>query len=162
MGLRFPSQQFGTCFFVTTTYHKWRALGNVEGMYEAIADSLVFYSDKYRATVIGYVLMPTHLHLILVIDGKKLASFMRDFKKFVAQKAAKDLGLSDGVIWKPRYDRVVITSREVLLTKLGYIHRNPVKAGLVNEGSRWRWSSAGDYEGAGTGVIPVTVDWLGI
>jgi putative transposase len=34
-----------------------------------------------------------------------------------------------------------------LAASLGYIHLNPVRRGLVDRASDWRWSSAGWYEG---------------
>jgi REP element-mobilizing transposase RayT len=89
MGLRFPEQIHGQYFFVTTTFKDWQPLGNIPGMYEALAKSLAFCLDKYGALVLAYVFMPSHIHLILNIDGHHLGSFMRDFKKYIAQKAAK-------------------------------------------------------------------------
>jgi len=71
--------------------------------------------------------MPSHVHLVLFIAGRDLGGFMRDFKKYIAQKVAGDRGLMGG-IWMPRYDRVVICSEEVMRTKLEYIHQNPVHA----------------------------------
>lgn len=159
MGLRFPSQQFCNFFFVTTTFREWQPLGNVSGMYEALAVPLNFYSKKYKAGILGYVFMPTHLHLVISIDGGKLASFMRDFKKFIAQKAVKELGVDDHTIWMPRYDRVAITTEDVLRIKLEYIHNNPAKAGLVSSSKAWQWSSAGRYAGGVKSGVDVVTDW---
>ncbi|MFH1861834.1 MAG: transposase [bacterium] len=159
MGLRFPAQTFGTCFFVTTTFRNWRDIGQIAGFYEALAESIQFSTKKYSALVLGYVLMPTHIHLVLVIDGKALSDFMRDFKKFTAQKVAQDLNLGSGGIWMPRYDRVVIYNEDILRVKLNYIHYNLVKSGLVEKPEDWKWSSAGDYILNKTGIIPVWMDW---
>jgi putative transposase len=160
MGLRFPQQIYGTGFFVTTSFRDRQKLGLVDGMYEALADSLIFYSDKYKARILGYVFMPSHIHLVLYIEDGNLSNFMRDLKKFVAQKAAKDLAIGKGSIWMPRYDRVVIFSENVLRTKLNYMHNNPVKAGLAVSPESWFWSSAGDYLRRGCSPIPVYIDWI--
>jgi len=160
MGLQFPAQKYGQCFFVTTTFKEWQHFGNIEGFYQRIADSLVFYLTKYRAQLVGYVFMPNHIHLLLVIDGKRLGDFMRDFKKYVAQKGVEDIKLTEGSIWMPRYDRVVIYSATVLRTKLKYIHANPVRAGLVDEPMEWTWSSAGDYLTGEKGEIDIYRDWF--
>ena len=159
MGLRFPQQKYGTCFFVTTTFKKWARLGNIPELYPALAESLVFCAKKYRALIAGYVLMPTHVHLVIFIEGSKLAGFMRDFKKFIAQKVIKDLKGSSSSVWMPRYDRVVIYSDKVLREKLNYIHHNPVKSGLVQNAEDWQWSSAVDYSTDTKGVIPVWKEW---
>ena len=34
------------------------------------------------------------------------------------------------------------------ISKIKYIHHNPVKHGYVSEASHWRYSSARDYKGA--------------
>jgi REP element-mobilizing transposase RayT len=159
MGLRFPQQKYGTCFFVTTTFKEWAALGNIPGLYPALAGSLVFCARKYSALIAGYVLMPTHIHLLIFIEGSRLPAFMRDFKKFIAQKVIKDLKVNKSSVWMPRYDRVVIYSDNVLREKLNYIHHNPVKSGLVQNAEDWQWSSARDYTTDTEGVIPVWKEW---
>jgi putative transposase len=161
MGLRFPDQIHGQCFFITTTFKDWRKMGDTPGLYQGLADSLSFCAGKYGALIIGYVFMPTHIHLILYVDGMRLASFMRDFKKFISQKVSKDLGLKSKAVWMPRYDRVVICSKDVLITKLEYIHNNPVKANLVDSPEKWPWSSAAGYfSDVPDGPVPIFQDWM--
>ncbi|MGB7062259.1 MAG: hypothetical protein WBF13_07900 [Candidatus Zixiibacteriota bacterium] len=159
MGLRFPPQKYGTCFFVTTTFKQWTPFGSIQGFYPALAESLVFCATKYSALIAGYVLMPTHIHLLIFIEGSKPGAFMRDFKKFIAQKVIKDLKGDSSSVWMPRYDRVAICSHNVLRQKLNYIHHNPVKSGLVQNAEDWQWSSARDYGSAGEGTIPVWKQW---
>lgn len=158
MGLRFPSQQHGECFFVTTTFRDWQPHGNSPGFYEDLVESLRFCFDKYAARLAGYALMPSHVHLVVFINGIQLSRMMRDFKKYIGQKIATDRGIKGG-IWMPRYDRVAIWSEEVMRTKLEYIHYNPVKAGLVAVATDWRWSSARAYLTDGQGSLPVWKNW---
>ncbi|MFH2056068.1 MAG: transposase [bacterium] len=159
MGLRYSNQQNEVCFFVTTTFHEWHRYGEIPGMYEGMATSLRFCGQKYKAQIAGYVFMPSHIHLLLFLRGKDLAGFMRDFKKFVSQKIASDLGFTESNIWMPRYDRVVIRSENVFRTKLRYIHANPVRAGLVGNEKEWPWSSAHVYLTDAPGKIAVWRDW---
>ena len=159
MGLRFPTQVYGQCFFVTSTFKEWCNLGDIDGFYEALADSLIFYTHKYKAHLLSYVLMPSHIHLILAIAGNCLSGFMRDFKKYIAQKVARDMKLGDSGLWMPRFDRVVISSEKVLQTKLQYIHCNPVK-NVVGQPEDWEWSSAADYILDKIGRIPIFKDWM--
>ncbi|MCP4567208.1 MAG: hypothetical protein GY841_06485 [FCB group bacterium] len=143
---------------MTTTFKDWTELGNIKGFYQALADSLNFCTQKYKAAIIGYVFMPSHIHLLLAINGKYLSGFMRDFKKYVAQKIAKDLKIQNKQIWNPRFDRVVIYSENILRTKLEYIHNNPVKGKLVANPEDWKWSSAVDYFTDRKGVINIRKD----
>jgi putative transposase len=130
-------------------------------MYDQLAKTLQFCLTKYGGKLVGYVFMPTHLHLLLMIPGKSLAPFMRDFKKYVAQKVCSDLGIYTCPIWEKGYDRLAIVREKVLLVKLQYIHQNPVKAGLVKNPHDWKWSSAAAYLTEADVPLPVFVDWMG-
>ena len=46
-----------------------------------------------------------------------------------------------GGFWKERPRAVPIISRQVFLTKLDYMHSNPVRAGLVTDPADWPHSS---------------------
>ena len=159
MGLRFIEQKHGSCFFITTSFRDHARLGDVPGVYEVLAKSLKFCVEKYKALLPGYVFMPSHIHLMLVIEGDSLADFMRDFKKFVSQKGIRDCGVTDSYVWKYRYDRVTVYTEEIFRQKLEYIHRNPVKAGLCERDEQWGWSSASDYVTDLSSPIPVWKDW---
>jgi hypothetical protein len=59
----------------------------------------------------------------------------------------------------PRFDDEVIQNEAMLLTKLDYIHNNPVKAGLVENPEDYRFSSARNYSMDDHSVIIVKTDW---
>lgn len=50
-----------------------------------------------------------------------------------------------------------ITQVDTLLSTVRYIHNNPVHRGLVATPDEWRYSSAPDWQGTGSG--PLTIDW---
>ena len=51
-----------------------------------------FCCKKYDANILGYALMPNHIHLILHFqDGIKRIAFMRDFKKFTSVKIRQEI-----------------------------------------------------------------------
>ncbi len=45
-------------------------------------------------------------------------------------------------------------NNEIMQQKAGYIHQNPVVAGIVNEPEDYRYSSAMDYTG-GKGLVDI-------
>jgi hypothetical protein len=58
-------------------------------------------------------------------------------------------------IWQRRfYDFVVFTEKK-RVEKLRYMHRNPVKRGLVLEPQQWAWSSFRHYADGERGVVLV-------
>jgi len=146
MGLRLKYQESESCFFVTT------------GVYEAIEASLAYYLDKYKGRMVAYVLMPTHLHLVILMQGGELGAFMRDFKKYTAQQALRELGIRLNPVWESRYDRVAIFSERILRTKIRYVLENPVRAGLCKRPEDWKWSSAAATFRLSTARIPICLD----
>ena len=46
----------------------------------------------------------------------------------------------------------------MMISKIKYIHHNPLKRGYVDEASHWRYSSARDYEGI-DGLLDVERFW---
>ena len=65
----------------------------------------------------------------------------------------------DGSFWQKRYyDRNVRDYREFMI-KLRYLHRNPVKRGLVSEPGDWPWSSYRHYALREVGVVEIESEW---
>jgi len=158
MGRRLANQEAGEHFFITTSFDGHSRLGDIAGVYDIIAEAINFRISRTNAKVMAYVFMPSHIHLVLKINGKILSAFMRDFKKFTAQKVLSSFA-NKGKLWQDRYDRVAIWSDQILLEKISYIHNNPVKAGLCEQQDKWFWSSAADYIGRIDGPIKVWVNW---
>jgi len=45
------------------------------------------------------------------------------------------------------------------VVKIGYIHRNPVKRGLVRSPEEWKWSSYRHYALREMGVVEIESEW---
>jgi hypothetical protein len=52
----------------------------------------------------------------------------------------------------------LIQTDGMMISKIKYIHHNPVKRGYIDEAIHWRYSSARDYEGI-DGLIEVERFW---
>jgi len=55
--------------------------------------------------------------------------------------------------WKRRFYDFNVWSRRKRIEKLRYMHRNPVKRGLVTSPELWRWSSFRSYYYGERGVV---------
>jgi len=165
--------KYFNCFFITTTFKDWLPLFINEDYYKIVTDSLLFCLNKYNASLISYVLMPTHIHLILFFNDKiDVSGFMRDMKKFTSVEIRKLIRLehrkevlnhilyhSHGQnykVWMDRFDCVFIKSKKVLFTKMKYIHENPLRKGLVEREEDWMFSSASFYKTEIQGQLPIT------
>jgi len=87
--------------------------------------------------VLAYVLMPDHFHLLLWAEqGARVRKFLQRTLAVTSKK------LEPGRrFWKERPRVLPVYSREVLQTKVDYLHGNPVRRGAVASPAEWRDSS---------------------
>jgi REP-associated tyrosine transposase len=62
-------------------------------------------------------------------------------------------------VWQKRYYDRNVRTYESFVEKLRYIHRNPVKRGLVTRPENWKWSSFRHYATAEIGAVEVESRW---
>jgi len=89
----------------------------------------------------AYVVMPTHLHLLLWPHRCTLTGVLRDFKSKSALAVTATRGIR-GPIWQPRFFDFICRRVKDFHEKMEYIHNNPVEAKLVEQAEQWPWSSA--------------------
>ena len=61
--------------------------------------------------------------------------------------------------WQRRFYDFNVSTQEKHVEKLRYMHRNPVKRGLVTEPGDWPWSSFRHYAYREIGVVEVESEW---
>jgi putative transposase len=84
--------------------------------------------------------MSNHIHLLLTEpDGNKLATAIQVLKQRFSRTR------TDEFVWEPRYHDFNVFTETKRIEKLRYMHRNPVKAGLVERPEGWPWSSFNSY-----------------
>jgi putative transposase len=100
--------------------------------------------------VLGYCLMANHVHLIAVpVREDSLAKGIGRTHLLYTQYLHRLQGRS-GHLWQNRFFSCAL-DEEHCWTALCYTERNPVRAGMVREAWRYRWSSAAAHCGAGNG-----------
>ena len=101
-------------------------------------------SVMWNVRIAAFCLMPNHYHLLLQTPDGNLSRFMRHVDGVYTQRFNRAHRL-DGSLFRGRYKAMVVEAETYLLELVGYIHRNPVKAGLVDRVDRYRWSSDRAY-----------------
>lgn len=61
--------------------------------------------------------------------------------------------------WQARFYDFNIWTTKKRMEKLRYMHRNPVKRGLVESPEQWRWSSYRFYLLGEPGPVQISVGW---
>ena len=170
----------GHIYYITTVVYNRLPIFTRPSFVIPLIDSLNFYRYKQEFKLLGYVIMPDHIHLIIWPFGKSTVSnIMRDYKKFTStriirqaeveditewitafEQAGEETGRSDNKVWQDSYwDENVYTER-FLLQKLNYVHHNPLRAGLVERLGDYPYSSYRNYELGEEWLIEIDRGWF--
>jgi len=104
--------------------------------------------------------MPEHVHLLVSEPEEEvLGTAIQALKISVARREIYYQKEGDATFWQKRYYDHNVRSYESFVEKLRYIHRNPVKRGLVEKAEDWRWSSFRHYGTAKTGPVEIESQW---
>lgn len=156
----------GDLHFITCScYRRQRLLGSARRR-DLFLTVLEKVRLRYQFVVVGYVVMPEHFHLLIsepqertpstVIQALKLGFARRVLVQMRRRRDPFQASLFEHVpqhIWQKRfYDFNVWTNRK-RVEKLSYMHRNPVKRGLVESPELWRWSSYRAYAFGEAGAV---------
>jgi putative transposase len=122
---------------------------------------------KYRFVVHGYVVMPEHFHLLVtepeVGDPSVVMKVIKERFSRRVNRRRKQAAIEQGVLWEQvrepvwqrRFYDFNVWSAHKQVEKLRYMHRNPVKRGLVENPKQWKWSSFRAYRYGETGPVRV-------
>ncbi len=140
---------------VGKVYHVYNRGNNGQDIYFDDENYSFFLKqfDKYlssRVDVIAYCLMPNHFHFLIrikIFDGvnddeisKAITKSFRDFLISYAKSINKKYKRT-GALFQQKFKRKEVDNDFYFSWLIQYIHLNPVKAGLCNECSGWRYSS---------------------
>ena len=113
-------------------------------------DYLVFIELLREATflwkvkIAAYCLMSNHYHLLVQTPGANLSRCMRHINGIYTQYFNRT-NRSDGPLFRGRYKSIIVDQDRYLLELVRYIHRNPLRAGLVKRLEDYRWTSHKAY-----------------
>jgi putative transposase len=97
-------------------------------------------SERYNIEVFAYVLMSNHYHLLLRTKDANLSKAMQWFGTTYTRKFNLN-NHSSGHLFQGRFKSIIVENDAYLLRLSCYIHRNPVRAGIVDKISNYPWSS---------------------
>ena len=122
--------------------------------------------EHFQAICVGFVVLPDHVHaLIWLPKTGQLSSFMHSWKRqssiglrgwYLQISPDYFAQFGEGTrFWPPKYYSFEIYETAKLEEKLKYMHENPVRAGLVQNVTDWKWSSARWYEWRRSVGVPI-------
>ncbi len=145
-------------FITCSCYHRQPQFGTPERR-DLFLRVLEAARQRYRFVVVGYVLMPEHFHLLMSEPQRDNPSVVMKVIKERFTRLLKRSNTLVAPVWQKRfYDFNVWTSAK-RVEKLRYMHRNPVKRGLVERPEDWKWSSFRSYAYGEEGLVQVNA-WV--
>jgi putative transposase len=166
-----------------TCYHRAPHL-NTPSARDTFEQTLERVRRWYGFYISGYVVMPEHVHLLVSEPERaELSTAIQMLKQIVSRKlhgkqgaslnpgwptlspgfgegwATAKGGHTEEPFWQRRYYDFNVWSDEKFTEKLRYIHRNPVRRGLVERPEDWRWSSFRHYLTGIEGTVQIESQW---
>lgn len=161
------------CHYVTFTIVGWIDVFSRKACKDIIMNALTYCMEHKGLHLHAYVIMESHLHLVLSAcrASSGLSAIIRDFKKYTAkqiiewastsnQESRRDWMLlvfrhfgrrnkrnAKFQVWKQDNRPMELFYPKFTAQKVGYIHRNPVVAGIVDRAEDYLHSSARNYAG---------------
>ena len=159
----------GHLHFITFSCHRRMALLGTARARNLFVGALREVRTQYRFALVGYVVMPEHVHLLIgepktddpsaVIHGLKLRVSKRMRRRGrrarVGQSSFAFCGETMPRFWQPRFYDFNVWSAKKRSEKLEYMHHNPVTRKLVQDPKDWVWSSYASYSGRDTALIGI-------
>ena len=153
-GQRIRYQQTGQFHFVTFSCYRRRPYLAAVAVMELFEDALERVRRRYLFAVAGYVVMPEHVHLLVNEPRRALLS-----KAIQALKLSVSMRGRERPFWQAHYYDFNVSSHDKFVEKLRYIHRNPVRRGLVAKPEEWKWSSFRHYQTGACGTVEIESEW---
>ena len=181
MGFKYKIHDQKEFYFVTFTCLNWIDVFIRDSYREIFVGSVKHCQDKKGLLVGAWVIMTSHVHMIIGTQSKNIEDIIRDLKSFTSRHIRKEIeqanyesrkewmmrqflhaGINnpnnnDFQFWIQNNHPVQLSTHEMMVQRLNYIHYNPVEAGFVCEPQHWKWSSAHDYCGGTQGLIDLVM-----
>jgi len=126
----------GTFFLTAPTYQRRRIFDKTRNA-ELFLETLQHYRREGHYKLHAFVAMPDHIHLLLTPQGITIERAMQLIKGGFSHRLE-----SNFPVWQRGYTDHRILTRDEHLSRLDYIHRNPVRAKHCEHPEDYPWSSA--------------------
>jgi putative transposase len=151
----------GDLHFITFSCFERRPLLGARAAAKVFEETLEKVRTWYGLGVLGYVVMPEHVHLLVSEPERaSLARAIQMLKQLTSQKLRQRDG--DAPFWLARYYDFNVHTSKKRIEKLRYMHRNPVARGLVQKPEDWEWSSFRHYQTGVEGVVEIESEWTAL
>ena len=120
--------------------------------YEKFIETLTKYKAISGYKVFGYCLMSNHIHLVIKEEKESVEQIIKRIAgSYVYWYNWKYY--RKGHLFQDRFRSEPVDDEKYLMTVIRYIHRNPVKAGIVEKVDQYEYSSYTEYTEDEIGLV---------
>jgi len=173
-------------YYVTSVTYKRKKIFADVTTARFLLTTILYHKYILEFKLFGYVIMPDHFHILIQPSEKyNLSQIMRAIKGNFARKynewyynnntqfnqGSRRLSADYNVdykrdyrgwvyipVWQEGYYETVMRDEKDVVNKLNYIHNNPVRKNLVDEPSKYEFSSWHQYFGKIREGIQIPID----
>jgi putative transposase len=151
----------GSAVFITQVVQNHESVFRDPEIVSLLRGILRNVKKLHQFSMLGYVFLPDHFHIIIQPTGESnFSGIMHSLKSNFTREHKKQLGFSSSQsmnFWQKRFWDHVIRDDKDFENHLHYIHYNPVKHGHVKDPRDWQHSSYIEWEKRG--FYPPVFDW---
>ena len=162
---------FDGVFFLTFTVIGWIDIFTREVYCDLLIKNLIYSQQHKSIEIFAYVIMPSHIHIIVRRNDGLVNDWIRDYKSYMAkemleliqnnqQESRKEWLLymfkyfakaskqnKEFMFWQKTNHPIEIFTSSVMQQKIDYIHNNPLHAGIVTNAAFYKYSSLNPENG---------------
>lgn len=133
--------QTGVIALLTACTEKKRPLFRDPRLASAAAEEIQrLHGETWR--ILGYCVMPDHIHLLALNIEGSLADLMKRLKGRLSTRLR---GRVETPIWQRSFHDHILRRNEDINRTVLYLLENPVRAGLVSDWSQYRWCGSMEW-----------------
>ena len=111
-------------------------------------------SERFEISIFAYVLMTNHYHILIRTQRANLSKAMQ-WLGVTYTRRFNNRHSRSGHLFEGRFKSIIVQNDAYMMQLSCYIHRNPLRAGIIKRLSDYKWSSYRAYA-----YGRATPDWL--
>ena len=107
---------------------------------DIVLEAILFGRRQKWYYLLSFVIMPDHMHLIIIPKERNISECMKSIKGFSSRKINEGFSRR-GSIWQRGFYDYILDSEEKVTSRIRYIEENPVRKGMVRYAEDYKYSS---------------------
>lgn len=180
MSRKYKIRDQSQLYFITFAVVGWIDVFTRREYCDILIESLKYCQREKGLVLWAWCIMSNHVHLIVSRSKAFLIeAIIRDFTKYTSVQLCRTIAAnrsasrrdwmlsyfsraaveskkhSQYMFWQNDYRPVELSTKAIMDQKLAYIHDNPVRAGILERGEDYVYSSAKDYYSGTQGLLDI-------